>query len=136
MRGEEGIGYNMRHMLKLPKTESKTVEFKNAFNQDVIESLVAFANADGGARAAFEDHGVWFKVVLMKIGNASLGKLGGNREKILEAIRADARITTLELAKRLGISQAAVENNIGWLRQHGLLRRVGPAKGGHWEVVG
>ena len=35
-------------MFKLPKTESKTVEFKKTFNQDVIESLVAFANADGG----------------------------------------------------------------------------------------
>ena len=35
-------------MLKLPKTESKTVEFKKTFNQDVIESLVAFANAAGG----------------------------------------------------------------------------------------
>ena len=35
-------------MLKLPKTESKTVEFKKTFNQDVVESLVAFANAAGG----------------------------------------------------------------------------------------
>ena len=34
--------------MKLLKTESKTVEFKTAFNQDTIESLVAFANADGG----------------------------------------------------------------------------------------
>ena len=34
--------------MKIPKAESKTVEFKTAFNQDVIVSLVAFANADGG----------------------------------------------------------------------------------------
>ena len=34
--------------MKIPKTESKTVEFKTAFNQDAIVSLVAFANADGG----------------------------------------------------------------------------------------
>ena len=34
--------------MKIPKTESKTVEFKKTFNQDTIESLVAFANADGG----------------------------------------------------------------------------------------
>lgn len=35
--------------MKLPKTESKTVEFKTAFNHDTIESLVAFANTEGGS---------------------------------------------------------------------------------------
>ena len=34
--------------MKIPKTESKKVEFKSTFNHDVIVSLVAFANADGG----------------------------------------------------------------------------------------
>ncbi|MDR0941992.1 MAG: hypothetical protein LBM68_07190, partial [Bacteroidales bacterium] len=35
-------------MYTLPKQESQTVEFKLSFNEDVIESLVAFANAKGG----------------------------------------------------------------------------------------
>ena len=35
--------------MKLPKTESKTVEFKTTFNHDTIESLVAFANTEGGS---------------------------------------------------------------------------------------
>ncbi len=34
--------------MKIPKAESKTVEFKSTFNHDVIVALVAFANADGG----------------------------------------------------------------------------------------
>lgn len=34
--------------LLFPEAKSKTVEFKSAFNQDVIVSLVAFANAEGG----------------------------------------------------------------------------------------
>lgn len=34
--------------MKVPQAESKTVEFKTAFNQDAIVALVAFANADGG----------------------------------------------------------------------------------------
>ena len=34
--------------MKIPKSESKTVEFKSAFNHDAIVSLVAFANSDGG----------------------------------------------------------------------------------------
>lgn len=35
-------------IVKIPRTESKTVEFKMAFNQDAIVALVAFANAEGG----------------------------------------------------------------------------------------
>ena len=32
----------------LPKKESLTVEFKTSFNEDVIETLVAFSNTKGG----------------------------------------------------------------------------------------
>jgi len=32
----------------LPKKESLTAEFKQSFNEDVIETLVAFSNAKGG----------------------------------------------------------------------------------------
>jgi len=35
-------------MSKLPKNESITVEFKTSFNEEVIESLVAFSNTKGG----------------------------------------------------------------------------------------
>jgi len=34
--------------LIIPKFESITVEFKKTFNEDVIETLVAFSNAKGG----------------------------------------------------------------------------------------
>ena len=32
----------------IPTTESITIEFKTSFNEDVIETLVAFSNAKGG----------------------------------------------------------------------------------------
>ena len=35
-------------MNKLPKTENASVEFKASFNENVIETLVAFSNAKGG----------------------------------------------------------------------------------------
>ena len=36
-------------MTKIPKSESKTVEFKTALNQDAIVSSVALANSEGGS---------------------------------------------------------------------------------------
>jgi ATP-dependent DNA helicase RecG len=35
-------------MIKIPISENLTTEFKSAYNKDVIETLVAFANASGG----------------------------------------------------------------------------------------
>jgi ATP-dependent DNA helicase RecG len=44
-------------------------------------------------------------------------------------------MTIPELAEALGITTRGVEKQIAKLRQDGRLRRVGPAKGGHWEVI-
>jgi ATP-dependent DNA helicase RecG len=55
-------------------------------------------------------------------------------EKILTMLKAEPELTAKEIAKRLEISPRAVEKKISKLRKEGLLRRIGPAKGGHWEV--
>lgn len=56
-------------------------------------------------------------------------------EKILVMILEKASITTEQMAARLGISTRAVEKHLSNLKAKGLLRRIGPDKGGHWEVV-
>jgi ATP-dependent DNA helicase RecG len=59
-----------------------------------------------------------------------------SREKILRLIGENPAITTEELARTTGLSIAGVEKNIKALKQQDLLRRMGPDKGGHWEVSG
>ncbi len=56
-------------------------------------------------------------------------------EQILVMISEKASITTEQMAARLGISTRAVEKHLSNLKAKGLLRRIGPDKGGHWEVV-
>jgi len=41
----------------------------------------------------------------------------------------------MEIALKIGISPRAVEKQIAKLKKSGRLRRIGPAKGGHWEVL-
>ncbi len=55
-------------------------------------------------------------------------------QKIIELMRGDPEITIAELAQQLGISDRAVKKQITKLKQQDLIRRVGPDKGGHWEV--
>lgn len=35
----------------------------------------------------------------------------------------------------IGLSLRAVEKQLAKLKQDGILRRIGPDKGGHWEVI-
>lgn len=56
-------------------------------------------------------------------------------EQILELMRGDASITTAQLSGVLGITKRAVLKQVEKLKEQGRLRRVGPAKGGHWEVI-
>lgn len=62
-------------------------------------------------------------------------KLGENEEKILGIINNDKFVTISKLSKLLDISTTAVEKNIAKLKEKGLLKRIGPAKGGYWEII-
>lgn len=56
-------------------------------------------------------------------------------EKILRLIQNNPSITAREVAERMGLSSRNVEKHIRNLRTKNLLRRIGPTKGGHWEVL-
>ncbi len=62
-------------------------------------------------------------------------KWGENEEKILDIINKDVFVTISDISKSLDISTNAVENNISKLKKKGLLKRIGSAKGGHWEII-
>jgi Fic family protein len=62
-------------------------------------------------------------------------KLGENQQRILELLKECPTLTTNELAQELKLSTTAIENNISKLKKKGLLERIGPDKGGHWQVV-
>ena len=56
-------------------------------------------------------------------------------QKILSLITENARITTQEMADFLSISRRAVAKQLANLQTEGIVKRVGPDKGGHWEVL-
>ena len=56
-------------------------------------------------------------------------------QAILGAIKVDAKVTAAEIAMQLGVSSRAVEKRIRTLRENGVILRVGPNKGGSWEII-
>jgi ATP-dependent DNA helicase RecG len=64
-----------------------------------------------------------------------LESLSKNQRKILEKIKENGYITQETLSKIVGINEKNVRVNIFKLKEKGLLKRIGPAKGGHWKVL-
>ncbi len=54
---------------------------------------------------------------------------------ILDLIRRQPEITIPEMAEALGKSTRAIEMQLAKLRKSGKVQRVGPAKGGRWEIT-
>lgn len=58
-----------------------------------------------------------------------------SRELILALLRDHPYMSARDLAERIGISPKGVEKNLRILKENGSLRRIGPDKGGKWEVL-
>ena len=54
---------------------------------------------------------------------------------LLRLLKAHPGLTGKQAAEQLGLSQRAVEKQLAVLKAAGRLRRIGPNKGGHWQVV-
>ena len=57
------------------------------------------------------------------------------RDAIISLISANHNITTTQMAESLGINRSAISKHLKLMQTKGIIRRVGPDKGGHWEVL-
>jgi len=71
----------------------------------------------------------------VKLGEKLGVKLGENEAEILRILAENNNATSKQLSVIIGISTTAVENNIAKLKKKGILNRIGPDKGGYWEVL-
>lgn len=107
----------------------------------VAKGLLPYRGLGSGIKRALEDwpeidftddrDGCLFTVTVHRKGEKSSEK---SSEKILALLKAEPRLAAREIAERLEITQRAVEKQIAKLREDGRLRRIGSARGGHWEV--
>lgn len=58
-----------------------------------------------------------------------------NQTRILEEMKQQPSVSASDLSDRIGISTRKVQANIRVLRERNLIRRVGPDKGGYWELI-
>ncbi|MEK6845734.1 MAG: ATP-binding protein [Nanoarchaeota archaeon] len=97
------------------------------------------ACTDEGVKVELQELKSGFLVVFGR----KFGGMGGERfgegsekssEKILALIKENKSISAREMAQIIGISPRAVEKQLALLKGKRIIKRVGGAKGGHWEL--
>ena len=87
-----------------------------------------------------EEYAGGIQVTFFKSRGKTVGKTVGNTVgktvgKLYELLKENPQITREELAVITGLSIRGVEYNLNKLKQDGLIKRIGPAKGGYWEIT-
>ncbi|MGV3523463.1 MAG: ATP-binding protein [Candidatus Sericytochromatia bacterium] len=126
------------------------VFFKAAYLESWGRGIELMQNAcreQGSPEPLFRwDNGLWVEfpfstgaIALQGLGEKWGEKWGENlgqtQRAILKAMAQNPKITIKALAEGLSLSTTAIEKNLDQLKKNQYIRRVGPAKGGHWEVM-
>ena len=61
--------------------------------------------------------------------------LKGTQKTIVEIIISNPNVTIPEVARQLNLNPRGIAKHFKVLQDKGVIRRVGPDKGGHWEVI-
>ncbi|MCK4339885.1 MAG: putative DNA binding domain-containing protein [Candidatus Cloacimonetes bacterium] len=77
----------------------------------------------------------WSEKVVRKGGQKRWSELTERQEEILNLIEQNNKISRKQLSDILNINPSAIQKHINKIKQKGLLKRIGPDKGGYWEIV-
>jgi len=97
----------------------------------------------GGVRVEFETISTGFLVTFYRPQweqDKSLVAGGGKTtqktaQKILSILRHKPSASRKELALEVGITEDGIKYQLARMQQKGSIKRIGPDKGGYWEVV-
>ena len=130
--GEVFVSYMMEHC------------HDRAEKEDVVEPVgsgMAVRQKPAAAPAAHRSSEEPRARTASRAGGSAAGKSApapaklSSRDAILKHLRKNPYMSTRDLAEEIGISAKGVEKQLGILKATGRLRRIGPDKGGKWEVV-
>ena len=62
-------------------------------------------------------------------------KLSTTRAKIVRIIWKNPNATAQSISKEINIASRNVQEHLRKLQEQGVIRRIGPDKGGHWEII-
>ncbi|MDP8226827.1 MAG: putative DNA binding domain-containing protein [Candidatus Celaenobacter polaris] len=121
-----------------PEFKEELLQFKIIFWNKKIDKKVADKVGETAGEKVGRKGGQkrWVEKVGRKENQTRwVEKLAESQKKILELIKINPKISKKEMSNRIGINTTAIDKNIEKLKQKGLLKRIGPDKGGYWEII-
>jgi ATP-dependent DNA helicase RecG len=110
------------------RVESRAIWVEFPFSAAYVEQIAGGrGEASGGTTQKATQELIWIE----RLGE----RLGETEGRVLFLIHRDSRISTRVLADEIGVSTTSVDKTLARLKDKGILRRVGPARGGHWEIL-
>ena len=101
------------------------VNLITAFKVDVKVSQ-SYTNENGGKIGGD---------VVENIVDSIVEKLSTTRAKIVRIIWKNPNATAQSISKEINIASRNVQEHLRKLQEQGVIRRIGPDKGGHWEII-
>lgn len=127
----ESWGSGIKRIYNICKDNGVKVEFK------ILKSgfVVVFSRHDFGETDFSElDEGTK-KGTEKGTTNVLESKLNKTQKIILDEMKKNRRVTQKQLAEILNIAERSVKKNTDAMKNVGVIKRIGPAKGGYWEVL-
>jgi ATP-dependent DNA helicase RecG len=88
------------------------------------------------ANPVFKEDKQYFQLVLPLDGGIDSQKSSQkSSQKIVSLMAENPNITINQLADIIGVSDRTIKKYIASLQSENIIKRVGPDKGGHWEVL-
>ena len=82
-----------------------------------------------------EHHVLSNEIMQIKDFSTAQKNTSSTTQKILRILRENPKSSRKELALETGLPEDGIKWNLDKLKKESKIRRVGPDKGGHWEVV-
>ena len=109
------------------------VNLITAFKVDVKVSQ-SYANENGGKVGGDIVENV-VENIAENIVDSIVEKLSTTRAKIVRIIWKNPNATAQSISKEINIASRNVQEHLRKLQEQGVIRRIGPDKGGHWEII-
>lgn len=113
------------------------VNLITAFKVDVKVSQ-SYTNENGGKVGGKVDGDVVENIsgnITENIVDSILEKLSTTRAKIVRIIWKNPNATAQSISKEINIASRNVQEHLRKLQEQGVIRRIGPDNGGHWEII-
>ena len=109
------------------------VNLITAFKVDVKVSQ-SYTNENGGKIGGNVVENI-VENIAENIVDSIVEKLSTTRAKIVRIIWKNPNATAQSISKEINIASRNVQEHLRILQEQGVIRRIGPDKGGHWEII-